>query len=43
MPLVSSCSLSGATFGGNIREMKRAPWSKPATKRVQVMSRIALA
>ena len=43
MPLVSSSSLSGAILGGNIRERKRAPWSRPTTKRAQVMSRIVLA
>jgi hypothetical protein len=40
MPLVSSCSLSGATLGGNMRERKREPCSSPVRKRAQVISRM---
>ena len=34
---------SGEMLGGNIREMKRAPWPSPARKRGQVMSRTCAA
>jgi hypothetical protein len=43
MPAYSSSSLSGATLGGNIREMNRSPWPRPAMNRDHVMSRICAA
>jgi hypothetical protein len=43
MPCASSCSLSCARFGGNMRPRKRAPLPRPWTKRSQRMSTIPAA
>ncbi len=43
MPCASSSILSGATLGGNMRPMKRAPWPSPVMKRAQVMSSVEAA